>query len=148
MPVMALDWQTDVPAPAGNLEIRKVDVTGDKAGFADAYRVIHESFGGPDIMNDLFVPDDGTVIPYVAYLDGKPVSAAAIWPCRNVFGIYCVSTPEPYRRRGFATELLKRMLQDGRSFAIASLRTTDDLIPLYGGVGFREVGRCLCFRNR
>lgn len=74
MPVMALDWQTDVPAPAGNLEIRKVDVTGDKAGFADAYRVIHESFGGPDIMNDLFVPDDGTVIPYVAYLDGKPVS--------------------------------------------------------------------------
>lgn len=149
MPLMVRDWKTENRRETGaGLAIRRIDPTEDRDGFAEAFDVIRQSFGGPDVLNRFFVPDDGTVIPYVAHVDGRAVSAAVVWPFRNVYGIYSVSTLEAYRGRGFATMLLRRMLQDGRDFAFSSLRTTDALIPLYGRVGYRVAGRCLCFRNR
>jgi len=148
MPLMVRVREADDLPAAAILDIRRVDPKEDGAGYADAFRVIRHSFGGPDVLNRFFVPDDGTVIPYVAYFGGKAVSAAVVWPFRNVYGIYSVSTLEAYRGRGFATRLLRRMLQDGHAFAFSSLRTTDALIPLYERIGYRVAGRCLCFRNR
>lgn len=151
MPVMVKKWDggfPETPEEAGGLDIRKIDPKTDKTAYSDAFGVIRQSFGGPDVLNRFFVPDDGTVIPYVAYLDGNAVSAAVVWPFQNVYGIYSVSTLESHRGQGFATRLLQRMLRDARGFAFSSLRTTDVLIPLYEKVGYREIGRCLCFRNR
>jgi GNAT superfamily N-acetyltransferase len=151
MPVMVKKWDGDSPDPPeteGGPDICRIDPKEDKAAFSGAFDVIQRSFGGPDVLNRFFVPDDGTVIPYVARLDGKAVSAAVVWPFWNVYGIYSVSTLESHRGQGLATRLLQRMLRDAGGFAFSSLRTTDALIPLYERLGYREAGRCLCFRNR
>lgn len=149
MPVMIRHGEASEPLRHGDealrLDIRKAE---NREDFDRAFRLIHQVFGGPLVMNRFFVPDDGSVIPYYAMLDGEPVSAAVVWPYANVYGIYSVSTLETHRKRGFATRLLQHMLRDQGDFPFASLRTTDDLVPLYGKLGFREVGRCLCMQNR
>lgn len=152
MPIMVRDGKAkeDVSPTdqAAKLEIRKAVYSENPHDFEQAFRIIHQVFGGPLVMNQFFLPKDGAVIPYYALLDGQPVSAAVVWPYHHVYGIYSVSTLEAHRGKGFATTLLQHMLRDQVDEPIASLRTTDELMPLYGKLGFREVGRCLCLQNR
>ena len=58
-------------------------------------------------------------------------------------GIYNMGTLEPFRRRGLATALLCRHLEDaiGRGCATASLQSTPMAEGVYGAVGFRDLGR-------
>jgi GNAT superfamily N-acetyltransferase len=48
-----------------------------------------------------------------------------------------------YRRRGIASELLRRTILEARSRGLSALRlqSTDDGRPIYERAGFRDAGR-------
>lgn len=83
MPIMVRDGKAkeDVSPTdqAAKLEIRKAVYSENPHDFEQAFRIIHQVFGGPLVMNQFFLPKDGAVIPYYALLDGQPVSAAVVW---------------------------------------------------------------------
>lgn len=82
-----------------------------------------------------------------AYLDGEPVAAALAFDHGGDCGIYNVGTLGRARRRGLATALMARHLQDARErgCTTVSLQSTPMAEGVYAAVGFRDLGRFLEF---
>lgn len=107
----------------------------------EALEVVRLVFGDPPGLTEFFSPS-GLVEQYALRAYGLVVSAAAIWPFAQVAGIYSVATLPKWRNQGLAHLLLTAMLADAQTrFPLAVLRTYDDLVPMYGRLGFRSVGR-------
>jgi ribosomal protein S18 acetylase RimI-like enzyme len=81
----------------------------------------------------------------VARVGGENVSTAIAFDLAGDCGIYNVGTLEPARRRGLATGLTAIHLHDARArgCATASLQSTAMAEPVYGALGFRDLGRML-----
>lgn len=119
----------------------------DDDGHAAAFEVIQAVYGGPRELTRFFSPP-GASRMYLASWDGVPAAAATVWPYAGAAGIYSVAVLPPFRRRGLASDLLRVMLSDlaREGFGLATLRTVDSLLGLYGALGFREVGRVHTYR--
>lgn len=107
----------------------------------EALEVVRLVFGDPPGLPEFFSPP-GLVEQYALRVHGLAVAAAAIWPFAEVAGIFSVATLPKWRNQGLAHLLLGTMLAEAQArFPLAVLRTYDDLVPMYGRLGFKSVGR-------
>jgi GNAT superfamily N-acetyltransferase len=84
------------------------------------------------------------IVPFVAYLDGRPVGASELFlGRRKSAGLIGLSVLEAYRGRGIGAALLEYACQEAatRGAATMSLIATSDGEQLYRRRGFTEVAR-------
>jgi GNAT superfamily N-acetyltransferase len=74
---------------------------------------------------------------------GRDVASAIAFDHYGDCGVFNMGTLEPFRRRGVATALLTRHLEDSfdRGCSTASLQSTPIAERLYLSAGFRDLGR-------
>ncbi|MEM9729669.1 MAG: GNAT family N-acetyltransferase [Myxococcota bacterium] len=84
---------------------------------------------------------DGTIRLWIAYLDGEPVSKAAIHCHRGVAGVYGVATTEAGRGRGLASLLTLHGLHAARDDGVSTsvLHATPMARALYERLRYRTV---------
>ena len=78
-------------------------------------------------------------------VDGQDVATALAFDHDGDCGVFNMGTLGAFRRRGFATALLARHLQDAgeRGCTTASLQSTPVAEGIYRAAGFRDLGRFL-----
>jgi ribosomal protein S18 acetylase RimI-like enzyme len=86
---------------------------------------------------------DAPLINWVASVDGRPVSAAALFVGGGVAGIYNVVTVPEARGKGFGRAVTAEALEEGRRRGLrtAVLGASEMGHPMYRGLGFRDVSR-------
>jgi ribosomal protein S18 acetylase RimI-like enzyme len=114
-----------------------------------ALQIVREVYGDPPGMTEFFNPL-GAVRMYLGLWAGEPAASATLWPFAGIAGVYSVATRPWFRHRGLATAVVDALLYDAAQagFELATLRTEQSLIPLYGRLGFRAVGQVYRFRRR
>jgi GNAT superfamily N-acetyltransferase len=90
------------------------------------------------------------LVNWVATLDGRPVSAAALFDAAGVAGIYNVVTVPDARGRGIGRAVTSTAIAEGarRGRRLAVLGSSDLGLPMYRRVGFREVSRLRSYAPR
>jgi GNAT superfamily N-acetyltransferase len=143
VPVMARSLRRARPKLplAPEITVRKVE---DEPAYREAFEVVHGVYGGTQSITRFFNPQ-GPVQLYTGYWASTPAASSTLWPFAGVAGIYSVATLPEYRRRGLALATLQRQLDDAQAsgYDLAILRTSDELIPFYGQLGFELVGRLM-----
>src|SRR5947209_5193700 len=91
---------------------------------------------------------------YVGYLDGEPVSTAAIVLGSGVTGVYNVATLPGHQRRGYGEAVMRHALADARRQSRAThgmervvLQSTPAGLNLYQRMGFRTVARVAVYSS-
>lgn len=156
LPVLGLNldgWRTEPPAAGIELEW-----VADRATFDEASRVMFAGFGMPDAIFDAFAdrfsmtalgPDAMQRI-VLARLDGRAISTALGFVLDGVLGIYNVATIPDAQRRGAGTAVTRAVIDDGiqRGAVAAMLQTSAAGRPVYGRIGFHEVGTVTVMAGR
>ena len=90
-------------------------------------------------LNEL---DAGRLNRYVARVDGEPSACVGTLDHDGDCGVYLVATHADHRGRGLAGALMTRALLDARErgCATTSLQATAMGRPLYGRLGYRDLG--------
>ena len=81
---------------------------------------------------------------YVGYVDGEPVSTAAVVMGGGAMGVYNVATLPGYQRRGYGEAVMRHAVEDARrthGVSRAILQSTPAGYRLYERMGFRAVTR-------
>ncbi len=140
--LVALDLTTqlpDLPLPA-DVTIRAI---ADPTGLADVARVGLQAFGEDySAMNDEFLAriEHGTVLFYVAYCAGEPVSAGRLETPRagEFAGLYGGGTVPTHRRRGVYRALvgLRARAARERGYRYLTVDAADTSLPILRRLGF------------
>ncbi len=148
---MPLDTFTPEPTAPG---IRVEQISDDDA--ADFASILNEGFGaaadaglGPIFASVIGKPG---WLHYIAYVDGEPGAAAALFIADNVADCFIAATRPSARRRGAQTALINRRLQDGRT-AGCDIATAQSVIGSasprnFGRRGFMPVYRRTIYARR
>ena len=83
---------------------------------------------------------------WTGYLDGLPVTTAAVVRTGNVLGLYNVATAPGYRKRGFGEAITRHVLEGNDADALV-LQSTSHGFGLYEQLGFRSVTRILVYNS-
>jgi ribosomal protein S18 acetylase RimI-like enzyme len=142
LPGMAAEQVLPPAKPLPRLEVRRVHVGATRDAFcAIGSSCFHVPLGW---FTEVF--DSPTVWQrfesYVGYVDGEPVSTAAIVQSGDVLGVYNVATVPGHQRRGYAEAVMRHALEDawirhGKSGVI--LQSTPAGLRLYQRMGFRTI---------
>ena len=140
-PLMATHMSSSPAFPRENTQVRaeRVEVACE---YQEACALTQRIFGGPLSVTRFFAQPELTQM-YAAWLGKNLVAAATLWPFCGTAGLYSVGTEPNLRRQGIAAAVMNRLLADAwqDGFSIATLRTTDNLTPVYVAGGFQTVGR-------
>ena len=145
---MALDLRGfEAEAPPAGVEIVTVD---DVAGL-DAWETLQRSALALDDTqtrawrhaHDRAVSPDVPLRDWIAFLDGVPVAAAALFVGAGVAGIYNVATVPEARGRGIGRAITAAALAEAvrRGQRTAVLGASEMGYPVYRRLGFRDVSR-------
>jgi GNAT superfamily N-acetyltransferase len=111
-----------------------------------ALRVAAAGFGAPEaVFAPLYQPSiaahPGATI-YVGEVDRTPVTTGVGYVVGDAVGVYSVATPPEHRRRGYAGQIVRRIVSDGfrQGATRAYLLASPDGLGVYERVGFRAVG--------
>jgi len=117
------------------------------ADWLAALEVMEEVYRDPHGLTAFYNPR-GVVRLFLARVNGEPAAAAALWPFQGVAGVYSVATRPRFRGLGLAYAVVERILRRAaqEGFALASLRTTGDLVTLYMRHGFGVSGQIHRYR--
>ena len=97
-----------------------------------------------DRLRALVAASASRIVPFVAYLDGRPVGSSELFlGRRKSAGLIGLTVLEPYRGRGIGTALLEHTCQEAasRGATTLSLIATSEGEQLYARRGFVEVAR-------
>ena len=144
LPGMIADRLLPPSRPLPQLEIRRVGDAATQDAFCDigsaCFNVpkpwFREVFEVPALWRDL--------AGYVGYLEGRPVSTAAIIPCEGVIGVYNVATLPEMRHRGCAEVLMRHAVEEARArtgFERSVLQSTALGRRMYERMGYQVVTR-------
>lgn len=75
---------------------------------------------------------------YALYEKNKLISFCAIKKWKKTTELSMIITKKPYRNKGYATKLLKKVLKQHKKL---HLMTTDELTPFYGRFGFKKTDK-------
>ncbi|SEG84724.1 Acetyltransferase (GNAT) domain-containing protein [Actinacidiphila yanglinensis] len=152
IPVMAvaLDRVAEVTGPP---ELKVETVQGAEA-LTEWARTYGPSFAmGPELAHDIVRieaarGDAPRMVRLTARLEGKAVGTALMNDAHGVAGIYVVTTPEGYRRRGIGAVLTVAALAAGqqRGLHIGTLQASTLGEPVYTRLGFERVAEYQLFK--
>ena len=130
----------DSLAPGAPLvDLRPVVDSAARAAFA---RIISATFDIPQAVCTAVYESErgwnGGLDGYVGYVDGKPVTTAAVAEGGGVSGFYSVATLPAYRRKGYAEATMRQALQE-RGGTKTVLQSTQAGLKLYEKMGYRKV---------
>ncbi len=144
MAVDLLALNENAPMPAG-LTITRVN---DVEMLTQQCRTCILGFGMPDYVIDHFVniftavglDPQSPMSHYIAWLEGKPVSASALFLGAGVAGIFNVATLPHARGRGIGAAITLAGLRDARAmgYRIGVLQASKMGLPVYRQLGFQE----------
>lgn len=94
-----------------------------------------------DRLSDLSKEDLKDLELFVGYVDGQPVSTAALFKTK-VAGFYDISTKEDMRRKGYGAQMLKHAMSHAykQGFTTGILQASPDGLGIYRNVGFKDIG--------
>jgi GNAT superfamily N-acetyltransferase len=142
------------PLPDG-LEVSRADTPAQLRGFAainsanwtppDADVVQFYEAAAPFLLGG-----EAPLRFYLASLRGVAVATVEVTIAGGVAGIYNVSTLEHWRRRGYATALLRRVLIEARDGGTlrAGLQAAPGAVGIYRRLGFAPVGAITEYKPR
>lgn len=138
-PGMLLDPITpQLAGPSGSLDVRPVRTEADLHAF-DVGEA--RSYGVAQIAPEPRLLGVENITMFVGYLDGAPVSVAALVRSDRIAGIVAVGTVPEARGRGFAQQVVGRAVETGRELGCTQsfLWATDRGRHVYAKMGFRRV---------
>jgi hypothetical protein len=128
-----------------------IRIIEDQSGAVDFAAVAidsYQSLGMPQKIGErIFATPERMLRPYnhlvVAYLDGKPVSAAMLIFSHAIAGIYWVGTVESARKKGLAEACTSLVTNEGfkRGASCVILQASQYGEPIYRRLGFKEFTR-------
>lgn len=128
-----------------------IKIIEDRSGAVDFASVAidsYQSLGMPQKVGEkIFATPERMLRPYnhlvVAYLDGKPVSAAMLTFSHAIAGIYWVGTVESARRKGLAEACTSLVTNEAfkRGAPCVILQASQFGEPIYRRLGFKEFTR-------
>ena len=75
----------------------------------------------------------------IARLNGRAVAGTIVYATQDMLGIYGISTVPGFRRRGFATALVRAAVP-WRPDLPVSVQPDPESVPIYTGLGFLPAG--------
>ena len=131
----------DVILPSGT----EIKIVNNEKRMQDCAYAILNGMGFPPNWKEVthnFILGLGLNTPYrsyVAYLDGKPVSTAAVLFGTEVAGIYTVATVPEARGKGFGAAVTLAPLLDARKmgYRVGTLQASKMKFPVYKKMGFK-----------
>jgi GNAT superfamily N-acetyltransferase len=90
---------------------------------------------------DVGITETAGVETYIAWDDGRPMSAVSVTPAGNTAGITLMATPPQHQRQGMGRALLTQVIDDYRRRGVARfyLTATEAGRPLYASLGFEPI---------
>jgi ribosomal protein S18 acetylase RimI-like enzyme len=144
-PAMVLEQRPPPGTPPG-VELRQVV---DEVGVRDFVEVTSEAFATmtAEVIALLFGRASSLAgrnrAACVAYVQGRPLSAAMVEVSHGVAGVYFAGTRASARRRGLADACVRFVINAGFELGarVASLQATAAGEAIYRRMGFREISR-------
>ena len=139
--LMACPLEGFAGCPGANRQII-VSPVETPAQYEAACQLVQRVFNNPVELTQFFANPELTRL-YAAWQDGQVIASATLWPFGGTAGVYSVATDPLFRYQGVASAVVERLLIDAfkLGFAWATLRTTDNLFPVYQACGFQPAGR-------
>jgi ribosomal protein S18 acetylase RimI-like enzyme len=137
---MAMLPNREALIPICDAEIRRVTTANEFKQFADiANLVFANGYGDIHPENHYHWCTDGRMMAHIAYLDGKPVSVAAVLNHNGVCSLEFVATLPDFRRRHFAQAASIAAINGAfaNGAKIITLRAFDPARKLYEKLGFK-----------
>ncbi|HEX4439556.1 MAG TPA: GNAT family N-acetyltransferase [Thermoanaerobaculia bacterium] len=158
---LAMSVELDAPRPddvasvPGELAIERVATPAQLSDFA---AVNAANWSPPDANVLRFYAAAASVLLsrespfrcFVGRVGGEPVATLELAIGGGVGGIYNVATVARFRRRGFASAMMRRALDEARAAGLhaAVLQAAPDGVGVYRRLGFREFGRITEYKPR
>lgn len=137
------------PAPAELTICRVADAAGLRDFWTLGGPILPEQAAAADPATNLmryFNPSlacalDPDIALFVGYVDGRPVTSAALYRVEEIADIGAVATLPAYRRRGYGAAMTWAAVAEGvaRGCSVAVLRATEMGYPVYRRMGFTTV---------
>jgi GNAT superfamily N-acetyltransferase len=150
-PKMAVDLDRFMPGePVPGLAIREV-ATVELGDWVRAYGpslgVPPDQFGPVTRLEEQRPDQDGRLVRFAGWLDGRIVGSAVLLDHCGVAGIYAVTTADGYRRRGIGAALTAAALRAGRERGrrVGTLQAGSMGRPVYRRMGFQVVAEYRVF---
>lgn len=127
-------------SPPSDVSVTTVDTAEDSRTFA---KLLVSGFGMPPIpvlLSAAFHEVRGWRC-YLGWVAGEPVATAMRLDHDGVTGIYCISTIEAARRRGYGRAITEYAVRDGLAEGSTSsfLQASAMGLPVYSAMGYRRV---------
>ena len=149
MPGMAAKRLQPAKRPLPALEFVRVD---SPRRLADFHGIGSVCFNVPmEWFREVF--DDGLPLErprfscWTGYLNGLPVTTAAVVRTGKVLGLYNVATAPGYRKRGFGEAITRHLVEASPDAESIVLQSTSHGFGLYERLGFRPVTRILVYNS-
>ncbi|HEY3184728.1 MAG TPA: GNAT family N-acetyltransferase [Gaiellaceae bacterium] len=117
------------------------EVLGADARGRGDWHAVHEALGPGG---------EGSLVLYVAHVDGSPAATGGVYFDQGWAGLYCFATRERMRGRGLASALVHASHEAARARGIerALLQATPMGRPVYAAAGYREERPLPLLRSR
>ena len=146
VPGMAIDMSDLPESRGGNFTIEHL--TSDHS-IADWKYIFQQGFDLPEAAGDGFIEfhralgfkKDSPAQHFLARVDDEAAGIATVYLGAGAAGIYNISTLEKFRGRGIGREmtLAAMTLSQKKGFRVGVLQSSEQALPLYQKLGFREV---------
>lgn len=137
----------DVPAVDPLGDAFQIKIVSDAQQMEEWWHVSAAGFEGDDAQIKIFydayvrypLSADADCGHYIGYWNGEPVTSASLLLTDNIAGLYNISTPPQFRRRGFGTAVTHATLQTARQrgYRHACCMASRMGKPIYQRLGFR-----------
>ena len=149
LPGMEADRLEPPVRPLPRLECRRVDDAKTRTDFST---IMSGAFGIPSPVSRAIYESEGTwsgdLAGYLGYVEGLPVTSAAVLVSGAAVGVYAVGTLPTHVRKGYAEAVMRHALDRARETSGVEhsvLQSSEAGFALYRAMGYRPVTRYAVF---
>jgi ribosomal protein S18 acetylase RimI-like enzyme len=107
---------------------------------ANTWAKLFEKSFGYKILQDTIIKTISKMDYYIAYSENRPVGTAISFKTNNIMGIHSVGIPPEMRRKGYAKQIMKLLINDAiiKGCEYITLQASEMGKNLYLNLGFKE----------